>query len=179
MAWKMDSHGNWTNTGGSGEKKSGSDSGTKTPTPEKSTTDKGNTSSTSESIKISTENKENQLKYAEEATFEIEGDFRVRRGGKMKIRNGVAERWKGVWTILEVTHTVDSRGYKTEGVLGRIPYREEKKKKKSGNDSGSGNSGGGSSGGGDNKKPTTPKKPKSGDTGKKWVMDPDGTWRYK
>lgn len=180
MGWKMDSHGKWTQSGGSGAKKtSSSKSGGGSSSTEKSTTDKGNTASTSKSIKISTSNKENELKYAEEANFEIDGDYTVRRGGKMKIRNGVASRWKGTWYILETTHTVDSRGYKTEGLLGRIPYREKKKstkkkssKKKSSKasntasqkSSASKNSGG---------------KSKSSSTGKKWVMDSHGNWKQK
>lgn len=183
MGWKMDSHGNWTQSGGSGSKKSnnsnsksGGNSGSSTP---KSTTDKGNTSSTSKSIKISTSNKENELKYAEEANFEIDGDYTVRRGGKIKIRNGVADRWKGTWYILETTHTVDGRGYKTEGLLGRIPYREKKKTKKKKKST----KGSKASSTANQKSSASSKsnnsKPKSSTTGKKWVMDSHGNWKQK
>lgn len=179
MGWKMDSHGNWTKSGGSGTKKtSGGSKSSGSSTESKSTTDKGNTSSTSKSIKISTSNKENELKYAEEANFEIDGDYTVRRGGKMKIRNGVASRWKGTWYILETTHTVDGRGYKTEGLLGRIPYREKKKstKKKTKTKKSSKTSSKSS------QKSTSSKssgKKKSSTTGKKWVMDSHGNWKQK
>lgn len=194
MGWKMDSHGNWTKSGGSGTKKSGSSSGgnkgkssgSSGGSSGKSSTDKGNTSTTSKSIKISTSNKENELKYAEEANFEIDGDYLVRRGGKMKIRNGVANRWKGTWYILETTHTVDSRGYKTEGLLGRVPYKEKttskkkkttkkktstKKNSKASGSSSQKKSAGSKSGSGNKMKSSTVKK--------KWVMDSHGNWKQK
>ena len=85
----------------------------------------------------------------------------------MNIGKGVASRWQGRWKILETTHTIDSRGYTTEGVLGRIPYEDDSSKKSadSGNKSDSGNKASGANSG------------KSGTSGGTWKMSSDGTWR--
>lgn len=175
MGWSMDSHGNWTNSSGSGSTNSGSGGGQTN----KTAIDKGNTSDTDESIADTTSNKTAKLKYAEEARFETDGDFNIRRGGYLNVGGGVAGRWQGSWLILESTHTVTPRGYVTEGLVARIPYYEETNDNSSNNsssDSGSDNSGGssnsgnsgGSSGGSG-----------GGSSGGKWVMDPDGTWHKK
>lgn len=68
-----------------------------------------------------------ELSYAEEATFTTDGDHLIRRGSRVLIRHGVASRWKGVWYVTEVTHTLDSKGYITEGKLVRAPYQKSTK----------------------------------------------------
>lgn len=176
MAWKMDSHGNWTQTGGTGNSSGNNNSGSNE---NKVVSDKGNTSDTNTAIADTTTNKTNEIKYAEEANFSCEGDYAIRRGGKFKVGKGVASRWKGKWKILETTHTIDTRGYKTEGRLGRIPYVEESSSgdsssssgsSDSGSSSGSGNSGGGSSSGSPGK---------SDSSGGEWYMDSSGVWRKR
>lgn len=175
MAWKMDSHGNWTNSDGSGSKKKNKNKITTSNT-NKEVTDKGNTSDTKGSLSDTTSNKTNEIKYAEEARFSMDGNYAVRRGGYIKVRKGVAKRWQGKWKILETTHTIDSRGYSTEGTVGRIPYVED-----SGSDSsGSGSSNGGLSGNGNGNGNRNNNNPSNNDSsGGTWVMDPDGTWHKK
>ena len=108
----------------------------------------------------------------------MDGNYAVRRGGYIKVRKGVAKRWQGKWKILETTHTIDSRGYSTEGTVGRIPYVED-----SGSDSsGSGSSNGGSSGNGNgngNRNRNNNNPSNNDSSGGTWVMDPDGTWHKK
>lgn len=180
----MDSHGNWTNSDGSGSKNNigttisnTKNTGTTTSNTNKELTDKGNTSDTKDSISDTTSNKTNEIKYAEEARFSMDGNYAVRRGGYIKVRKGVAKRWQGKWKILETTHTIDSRGYSTEGTVGRIPYVEDN----SGSDSsGSGSSNGGSSGNGNGNGNGNNNNPSNNDSsGGTWVMDPDGTWHKK
>lgn len=122
MAYKMDANGNWHQMSTSTK--------TATKIKSKSKASKGNTSDTKKSIKVSDNNASDKTAYAEECNFCIEGDYKVRMGTTLKVRDGVAERWKGNWKILETTHTVDSKGYKTEGKAGRIPYKTETSKKK-------------------------------------------------
>lgn len=189
MGWKMDSHGNWTQTSGSGSKggggssggNSGGGGGTKT-SGSNTVTDRGNTSDTNKAIADTTMDKTDQLKYAEEARFTMIGDYQLQRGGYLIIGGGVASRWKGEWLVLETTHTVNSRGYTTEGLCARKPYYEETKSKSdsssSGGSSSSGCSSGGNSGGGGSSKPSGGSG-NSGSSGGQWVMDPDGTWHKK
>ena len=165
MGWQMDSHGNWTNTEGSGSKTGGDSNKTKTAT------DKGNTSDTNSSISETTSNKTNEVQYAEEANFSAEGNYAIRRGGYFKVGDGVASRWKGKWKILETTHTIDARGYKTDGVLGRIPYQEDDSSSSS--DSGSG------SDKDDTKGNESDDTSSNDDSGGEWIMDSDGTWHKK
>ena len=144
MALKMDSHGNWINTSDGESKTSTSSSASKStdkPKAEssnKTVTDKGNTSETKESIKDSTDNKTTEIKYAEEANFTCVGDCKIRKGCYLNVRRGVADRWTGKWLILETTHTIDIRGYKVDGVLGKIPYKETTQKSNSPKKSSSG-----------------------------------------
>lgn len=158
MAWEMNSSGGWTQSAGSGEGNSDTD---------KVLIDKGNTADTNAGIKQTTENKTESIKYAEEANFSTDGNYAIKRGGKLLIGDGVASRWQGEWLILETTHTVDVRGYKTEGVLGRIPYIENSGgDKKKASDSG------------DKKSDSKTGDVKSGDaSGGKWEMDSSGAWR--
>lgn len=166
----MDSHGNWTNSDGSGsKKKTGTTSNTN-----KEVTDKGNTSDTKDSLSDTTSNKTNEIKYAEEARFSMDGNYAVRRGGYIKVRKGVANRWKGKWKILETTHTIDSRGYTTEGTVGRIPYVEDNGSDSSDSSSSNGGSSNGNGNGNNNNNPSN-----NDSSGGTWVMDPDGTWHKK
>lgn len=199
MGWQMDSHGNWTNSSGSGTTKESSSSlsaanggGDNKPQDsgsDKTITDRGNTSETKESIKDSTENKTVEIKYAEEANFTADGDHKIRKGCYLKIRKGVADRWTGKWLILETTHTVDVRGYKVEGVLGKIPYKEKTQKSKSPKKKSNGSSTKESNGTAkkstvSESKSESVQSKKSSDSsvkaasGSDWKMKPDGTW-YK
>lgn len=137
MTWKMDASGNWTRSSGSGEKVS-SENGSKPKQEDKQpkvVADKGNTSDTNKAIRQSTDNKTAKISYAEEGNFKVLGGFSIRKGGTIKIGKGVAKRWQGSWRILSTTHTIDSKGYFTEGTVGRVPYQpdSDKKDSKSGN----------------------------------------------
>lgn len=183
MAWKMDASGNWTRSSGSGEKVS-SENGSKPKQEDKQpkvVADKGNTSDTNKAIRQSTDNKTAKISYAEEGNFKVLGGFSIRKGGTIKIGKGVAKRWRGQWRILSTTHTIDSKGYFTEGTVGRVPYQPDSDKK----DSKSGNSDNKSDknvvSNTDAKTSTEPKvKGASGSSNNsnkgKWKMNSSGVW---
>lgn len=95
--------------------------------------------STGNALEMLTVNGLLELQYAEEATFSCDGDWLIRKGGRIEVGKGVASRWQGVWFILESTHTIDSKGYTIDGKVARAPYdpdddekfkKQLKKKKK-------------------------------------------------
>lgn len=162
MPYKLDAGGNWIYE--PDKNASGSSRGDKQVA-------KGNPSATDSSIKETNANKTDDIKYVETANFKILGDTNIRKGNSLNVGSGIGDRWKGKWLILSTTHTIDSKGYTVDGVVGRKPYVE------SGSNSSSTSALKDSASADSNKSATKDTAPSSGTSDKKWELMPDGTWK--